>query len=37
MAAGVRARNRKVFMEKLKKMNMTEGEWLAKKKEIKYL
>jgi hypothetical protein len=37
IAAGVRARNRKVLLEKLKKLNMTEAEWLAKKKEIKYL
>jgi hypothetical protein len=37
IAAGVRARNRKVLLEKLKKLNMTEEEWLAKKKEIKYL
>ena len=37
IAAGVRARNRAILLEKLKKMNMTEEEWLAKKKEIKYL
>ena len=37
IAAGVQARNRAVLLEKLKKLGMTEEEWLAKKKEIKYL
>lgn len=37
IAAGVRARNRANLLEKLKKLGMTEEEWLEKKKEIKYL
>ena len=35
--AGVVARNRAVLAVKLKKLGMTEAEWLAKQKEIKYL
>ena len=37
IAAGVRARNRTILLEKLKRLGMTEEEWLKKKKEIKYL
>jgi hypothetical protein len=37
ISAGVRARNRAVLLQKLKKLGMTEEEWFAKKKEIKYL
>ena len=37
IAAGVKARNRAVLLEKLKKLGMTEEEWFAKTKEIKYL
>jgi len=37
IAAGVRARNRAVLLEKLRKLGMSEEEWLQKKKEIKYL
>ena len=37
IAAGVRARNRAVLLEKLKRLGMSEDEWLAKKREIKYL
>ena len=37
IAAGVRARNRTVLLEKLKTLGMTEEEWDKKKKEIKYL
>jgi hypothetical protein len=37
IAAGVRARNRAVLLEKLKKLGMEEEEWLVKQKEIKYL
>jgi hypothetical protein len=35
--AGVQARNRAILLEKLKVLGMTEDEWNAKKKEIKYL
>ena len=37
IAAGVRARNRTVLLEKLKRLGLTEEEWFVKKKEIKYL
>lgn len=37
IAAGVRARNRAILLEKLKRLGMTEKEYEAKKKEIKYL
>lgn len=37
IAAGVRARNRAILLEKLKRLGMSEEEWLQKKKEIKYL
>jgi hypothetical protein len=37
IAAGVRARNRTVLLEKLKRLGLTEEEWFEKKKEIKYL
>jgi hypothetical protein len=37
IAAGVRARNRTVLLEKLKRLGLTEEEWYEKKKEIKYL
>ena len=37
IAAGVRARNRAILLEKLKRLGLTEEEWLVKKKEIKYL
>lgn len=37
ISAGVRARNRAILMEKLKRLGMTEEEWFAKKKEIKYI
>lgn len=35
IAAGVRARNRAILLEKLQKLGMTEEEWNAKKKQIK--
>ena len=35
--AGVVARNQAILAVKLKKLGMTEGEWITKKKEIKYL
>ena len=37
IAAGVRARNRAILLEKLKRLGLSEEEWYAKKKEIKYL
>jgi hypothetical protein len=37
ISAGVRARNRAILLEKLKRLGMTEDEWFAKKKEIKYI
>jgi hypothetical protein len=37
IAAGVRARNRAILLEKLKRLKMTEEEWFEKKREIKYL
>jgi hypothetical protein len=37
IAAGVRARNRAILLEKLKRLGMSEEEWEAKKREIKYL
>jgi hypothetical protein len=37
IAAAVNARNRSILLVKLKKLGMTEEEWFAKKKEIKYL
>lgn len=37
IAAGVRARNRSILLQKLKHLGMTEEEYLQKKKEIKYL
>jgi hypothetical protein len=37
IAAGVRARNRAILLEKLKRLGMSEEEYLVKKKEIKYL
>lgn len=37
IAAGVRARNRGVLLEKLKQLGMTEEEYLKKKKEVKYI
>jgi hypothetical protein len=37
ISAGVRARNRSILLEKLKRLGMTEEEWFAKKKEIKYI
>jgi hypothetical protein len=37
IAAGVRARNRAILLEKLKRLGMSEEEYLQKKKEIKYL
>lgn len=37
ISAGVRARNRAILLEKLKKLGMTEEEWVEKKKQIKYL
>jgi hypothetical protein len=37
IAAGVRARNRTVLLEKLKRLGLTEEEWFTKKREIKYL
>jgi hypothetical protein len=37
IAAGVRARNRAILLEKLKRLGMSEEEYLLKKKEIKYL
>jgi hypothetical protein len=37
ISAGVRARNRAILLEKLKRLGMTEEEWFAKKKEIKYI
>ena len=37
IAAGVRARNRTILLQKLKRLGMTEEEYMLKKKEIKYL
>lgn len=37
IAAGVRARNRTILLQKLKRLGMTEDEYILKKKEIKYL
>jgi hypothetical protein len=37
IAAGVRARNRTILLQKLKRLGMTEEEYNLKKKEIKYL
>ena len=37
IAAGVRARNRTLLLQKLKRLGMTEEEYNNKKKEIKYL
>ena len=37
IAAAVRARNRTILLEKLKRLGITEEEWLEKKKQIKYL
>ena len=37
IAAGVRARNRTLLLQKLKRLGMTEEEYNIKKKEIKYL
>jgi len=37
IAAGVRARNRTILLQKLKRLGITEEEYLIKKKEIKYL
>jgi len=37
ISAGVRARNRGILLEKLKRLGMTEEEWLMKKKEIKHV
>ena len=37
IAAGVRARNRTILLQKLKQLGMTEEEYNQKKKEIKYL
>ena len=37
IAAGVRARNRTALLQKLKRLGMTEEEYIIKKKEIKYL
>eukprot|EP00531_Pseudo-nitzschia_arenysensis_P000018 CAMPEP_0116125342 /NCGR_PEP_ID=MMETSP0329-20121206/5761_1 /TAXON_ID=697910 /ORGANISM="Pseudo-nitzschia arenysensis, Strain B593" /LENGTH=373 /DNA_ID=CAMNT_0003619379 /DNA_START=405 /DNA_END=1526 /DNA_ORIENTATION=+ len=37
IAAGVRARNRTILLAKLKKLGMSEEEYMKKKKEIKYL
>mmetsp|Transcript_9828 Transcript_9828/g.20423 ORF Transcript_9828/g.20423 Transcript_9828/m.20423 type:complete len:371 (-) Transcript_9828:27-1139(-) len=37
IAAGVRARNRTILLQKLKRLGMTEEEHMLKKKEIKYL
>lgn len=37
IAAGVRARNRAILLQKLKHLGMTEEEYNQKKKEIKYL
>ena len=37
IAAGVRARNREVLLQKLQQANMTEEEYFKKKKEIKYM
>lgn len=37
IAAGVRARNRAILLEKLKRLGMSEEEYLQKKLEIKYL
>lgn len=37
IAAGVRARNRALLLEKLKRLGLSEEEWLAKKREIKHL
>jgi hypothetical protein len=37
IAAGVRARNRARLLEKLERLNMTEEEYLKKKREVKYI
>jgi hypothetical protein len=37
ISAGVKARNRAVLLERLKKMNMTEEEWWQKKRELKLI
>ena len=37
IAAGVRARNRAILLEKLKRLGLSEEEWMEKKREIKYL
>jgi len=37
IAAGVRARNRTILLQKLKRLGMTEEEYILKKREIKYL
>jgi hypothetical protein len=37
IAAGVRARNRAILLEKLEKLGMTEEAWFEKKKLLKYL
>lgn len=37
IAAGVRARNRTILLQKLKRLGLTEEEYNVKKKEIKYL
>ncbi|CAB9497543.1 expressed unknown protein [Seminavis robusta] len=37
IGAGVRARNRAILLEKLSRIGMSEEEWFAKKKQLKYL
>jgi Fe2+ transport system protein FeoA len=37
IAAGVRARNHTILLEKLENLGLTEEEWIKKKKEIKHL
>ena len=37
IAAGVRARNRAILLQKLERLKITEEEWKQKKKEIKYI
>jgi hypothetical protein len=37
IAAGVRARNRAILLEKLKRLGMSEEDYIQKKREIKYL
>jgi hypothetical protein len=37
IAAGVRARNRAILLEKLQRLGMTEEEYVKKKKEVKYI